>query len=380
MIGMLCLCIFFLTDSARAAIQGPPISDNNYNVDLTLGPVMGSNRMLALAGAYVGIAEDTAGISANPASVLFYSKPGDPRWDPGFAFGYFRALGKDLDNNGSTLSDVKNHQVIQLGLMLQNGKYGLGALIQGQSIEFKTGDQVTEFSFLTPTLALGRAFRERQILLAVAVKPATLEVKDKESSSKLFKLEATGFEIGGLWHPQRGPFRLGMTYQGRTSQEQVISADPANPTTAAGLIVPKEVELPWRSSLGVSYRWDSILRGRKLLLTGQLTVVGKSRDAYGIESFLEQKVQRIGTRTTLSPHAGGEIDLLPKKLRARLGSYLEPSRFEGTSSRAHMTGGLEWSFWRWLLDPEDASLSLQYAFDLSRDYSNHSISLGIWRF
>ena len=54
---------------ARGEINGPPIVDNNYNLDLRQGPVLGSSRKVALGGAYIGVAESIASLSSNPAGV-----------------------------------------------------------------------------------------------------------------------------------------------------------------------------------------------------------------------------------------------------------------------------------------------------------------------
>jgi hypothetical protein len=41
----------------HSEINGPPIVDNNYNLDLRQGPILGSARQVALGGAYIGMAE-----------------------------------------------------------------------------------------------------------------------------------------------------------------------------------------------------------------------------------------------------------------------------------------------------------------------------------
>ena len=54
---------------ARSDIDGPPIVDNNYDLDLRQGPVLGSSRKVALGGAYIGVAEGIASRSSNPSGV-----------------------------------------------------------------------------------------------------------------------------------------------------------------------------------------------------------------------------------------------------------------------------------------------------------------------
>jgi len=43
----------------------------------------------------------------------------------------------------------------------------------------------------------------------------------------------------------------------------------------------------------------------------------------------------------LSPRIGTEIGVFPKFLKVRGGSYLEPTRFEGSTARTHATAGLD---------------------------------------
>ena len=65
------LMMLFCCAEARSEINGPPITDNNYNLDVRQGPVMGSARQVALGGAYIGVAEGITSLNSNPAGVAF---------------------------------------------------------------------------------------------------------------------------------------------------------------------------------------------------------------------------------------------------------------------------------------------------------------------
>jgi hypothetical protein len=57
-------CLLLMTVSlsyteVRSEINGPPIVDNDYNLDLRQGPVLGSARQVAVGGAYIGVAHST---------------------------------------------------------------------------------------------------------------------------------------------------------------------------------------------------------------------------------------------------------------------------------------------------------------------------------
>jgi hypothetical protein len=60
------LCLALATE-ARAQ-TAPPIKTNDYAIDLTQGPVLASNRVVGLAGAFVAMADGVDGDSQNPAS------------------------------------------------------------------------------------------------------------------------------------------------------------------------------------------------------------------------------------------------------------------------------------------------------------------------
>jgi hypothetical protein len=99
----------------------------------------------------------------------------------------------------------------------------------------------------------------------------------------------------------------------------------------------------------------------------------------GVESVLAQKQQPIGEENAASVRIGTELETMPGRLRLRLGSYYEPSFYEGVASRTHLTGGFEvrmfhssiWGEYDW---------GLTLAADSARDYLNIIAALGFWYF
>jgi hypothetical protein len=131
--------------------------------------------------------------------------------------------------------------------------------------------------------------------------------------------------------------------------------------------------------LGASYQTASapFWRGRPWLLAADLVIIGKSENAVGVESVLNQVKQPIGTKETASLRVGTELEAWPGLARLRLGSYYEPSFYAEAESRTHVTGGFEiklpttrvWGQSDW---------SLSYSFDVARDYLSNYLSLGFW--
>jgi hypothetical protein len=138
--------------------------------------------------------------------------------------------------------------------------------------------------------------------------------------------------------------------------------------------------MPVKATLGTAYTRARCFRGEgPLTVSGDLTWTQSMKDTVGLESFLEQKVQPMGERARLGLHLGGEGEILPRRLRLRVGSYFEPSRFRGVAGRWHGTGGAEIRLFRFDFIGEH-HVSLSYAVDIARDYALQIVSLGFWRF
>jgi hypothetical protein len=119
--------------------------------------------------------------------------------------------------------------------------------------------------------------------------------------------------------------------------------------------------------------------GHKWLVASDLLFTASSENAVGVESVLAQIKQPIGTHNTTSIRIGSELETLSGRLRVRLGSYYEPSNFEGVASRTHLTGGFETRlFHSSFLGEYDWGLTL--TADSARDYLGIFISLGFWYF
>ena len=77
----------------------------------------------------------------------------------------------------------------------------------------------------------------------------------------------------------------------------------------------------------------------RILVLASLLVTGASDSAVSLEGFLDQTREPFGQRITLSPRVGIEAEPIVNLVRSRVGSYLEPSRFETGTLRQHFTFG-----------------------------------------
>ena len=355
--------------------------DNNYNLDLRSGPIIGSARQVALGGAYIGVAEGITSLNSNPAGVAFRLERSKTEFDWDWTVGLNNLKSNDFDNNGVSPPDYKSHRIRSLGLMGQYGPWGVGVLNNSEILSLEglsTGD---EYVLSTTSLALGRQFQDRELTVGGGLRATMTKLQNQPFDATLGKISATGWDVGGIWNPERGPFRLGAAYSSSISSSQPVDNTSGVPVTVNGLIVPQQVIMPASLGVGMSYEVGSapFWKDHKWLVASDLLFTEASENAVGVESVLAQIKQPVGTHNTTSVRLGSELETMPGRLRLRLGSYYEPSNYEGVASRTHLTGGFEvrlfrtsyWGEYDW---------SLTYTVDSARDYLNMFVALGFWYF
>jgi hypothetical protein len=159
-----------------------------------------------------------------------------------------------------------------------------------------------------------------------------------------------------------------------------------------GYVLPERVEVPWQVTVGAAYRfapteWNQWVGGhwrdeRSLTIATDVVITGASPDAFGLEKFADQKLQRSGRDIVYSIRGGAEYEWLPGRLRVRLGSYWEPGRFlDGgggeVAGRIHGTFGVEVRALQFdLWGPRRGRISL--TGDLASRYTNIGASIGFW--
>ena len=104
------------------------------------GVLLGSTRVTALGGAFVGVAEGAEGFTSNLAALAHRSHRLDRAWDVGFTASWLdlpfvTPARQDLDNDG-TRDQAQETRQFQLGLLLQLKQFGLGWHIRTTSLTF----------------------------------------------------------------------------------------------------------------------------------------------------------------------------------------------------------------------------------------------------
>jgi hypothetical protein len=369
---LLTAALLFVCASARAALNGPAIPNNNYSLDLRRGAVVGGVRKIAMGGANIALTSGAESLLDNPAAVAFREKNPEKKWDWDFAFGLQHVGGGDYDNNGDTARLDSNHGITNLGFVVQRGRLGLGLYTIADDFDLTSSGRDNHYRLVTTFVGLGGQTASRQWSWGAGFRIGELDLRrDNSQGTRLLDLTSGGMNVGVLWHPHNGPFRLGASFASRVKSNNDTVPSSTIPVTTDGLILPRDVVEPRHVGLGVSYEW------RRLTMAFDVRASGKVDNAVGIASVLEQKVQRSGENATVGYHGGIEWEAVPHRARLRLGGYHEPARFGGVSARDHATGGFELRAFS-LPFGKHREVSFSYAFDVAHNYSNNVFGLGLW--
>lgn len=441
------------------------------------GPVFAPSRVLAMGGAYQGIAEGLPGFAVNAAAPAVRTAHS---WD---WFDYdldasisipsaFRRI-DDLEYDG--VSEGFNYSgfvFLTLGANAQFGPWGIGVINDLTRFDLTPDRGAGEESyrgFLSKTkLLAGRALFDGELVVGGGLRHIGFDVSGTTASGEtksLVTVQGIAPEMGLLYRPHDHDFRIGATYR-----MAVTTGDP-RPEDAAKVDrwwIPQSVNLPWEIDVGVAMQggarplnvhWSNphedreqfledikrarerraiehnaaltatepelravrkqqldadeiTLRAREdqlirdfskryarlakeryarmsrehILFSLGLLIVGPTANGISLESFFTQQVTRAGAVITLSPRAGVETELVPNVFRPRLGTYIEPSRFTPTPDwkafRQHVTAGFDLNLFRWRvfgLYEEGTSWRVTMAVDVTHNYWNYGLSVGIWR-
>jgi hypothetical protein len=118
----------------------------------------------------------------------------------------------------------------------------------------------------------------------------------------------------------------------------------------------------------------------KILLVGSVLTTGTSSRAVALEGFLDQEVESVGQRVTVSPRIGIEAEPIPNWVESRVGSYVEPSRFEDVPARQHFTFGGDLKLFPWNMFglTQGQVWRVSVVLDVAQRYSDWGFALGAW--
>ncbi len=354
------------------------------------------------------IADDTQGVSVNPASAavrLPYS------WDA-FSFSLVSicriATGcRRTTSTTRTTGSDKGGSLFGSFALLANYRhagFGLGAEaeqnVASQKAQGVSTKLTANFGLVRPVMAYG--FFDGQLQLGAGLRLAGFSFGGNQGAVPL--TAGVGYTAGVIVKPQSQQFRVGVAI------EQPINAEVPGEDGAA----PTMVHIPWTAALGFAYQFGTRHmnpafvtardRARRNAAGHEPT---KGQEEKAAQELLEeyQKDQTwyllvstelgliqggsdlaVGTthsynRALLSPRLGVESEVLPRWLRLRAGTYLELASTEEGHSRLHGTGGIDIKLFEWdvfgMVHPFDY-WQLSLAADGAKSYLNTSFSIGFW--
>jgi hypothetical protein len=395
----------------RAWGQDTPLPDapRAERLHVNSGVLLGSTRMVAMGGSFVGIAEGTAGFASNLAALAHRGPQLDRDWDVGVTFSLLdvplaRRRGQDLDNDGLPDEAPGSSQLL-FGLLLQYKEFGLGTFLRRREVSYCATSACQANDYITVSVtqsalagALAFGLDEFIVSLGIYAALATLSHQDDE-----WDYGGTGLTLDLLFRPQGRPYRVGIAvrpqvvgaWRAKEGQSPVLEGRPIY----SGVVAPATL------SLGVSYRFGegaerynrlSPAARRQLLAAGahnvpeeespdapagsfllsaQVDFISAAENAVALRSVAAfGEPEQVGSTALFQPHLGAEHDTWPGRVRTRLGIFVEPSSFQGQVPRPHLTGGFEVFLFRYW---EDWAVST--SFDVARRYANVGFSLGFWR-
>ncbi len=386
--------------SASALAQPQPLPQRLY---VGSGLVIGSSRMVALGGAYVGIAEGADGFVSNFAAVAHRSphREGQWDWDAGLSWLVSPAPRlRDHDNDGD-LDASSTARELYVSAFVQLGRAGLGTYVRSTTETFALPalPDLLEVDRQLVALTFGLSLARDELVLGGGFIGT---VADLAVASEELTYTGANLEGGLLYRPTGQSWRLGATLR----YPVMGTISDGRPAVLAGRGSFSGTAAPSLLSIGASFRFgEGAHRYNRLskaalfeiprekgkpppeqkpddgsppgrwLLSVQLDVVAPVENATSLSAFTHEGTPRpVGANAYAAPHVGVEHETLVKRLRLRGGAYLEPSPFPGQGSRPHLTGGFQLFLLRLLDD-----WALAGAFDLAPRYHNVTVGIGFWR-
>ncbi|MGZ3458590.1 MAG: hypothetical protein ACXU86_08805 [Archangium sp.] len=400
-----------LVAPAAWAREDLPESTRPERLYINSGVLLGSSRVVALGGAYVGIAEGVAGFTSNMAALAHRTPTLDKDWDVGVTLSWLdlplaQAKGKDLDNDGQPDNAPQTLQLLG-AVMLQYRNFGLGFSLRNYQVGYCNTVQCApadyiRVSLVQSALAGAVALGRDDFILGFGIYSAQAVFSHNPEGD--WHYGNTGIALDMLYRPHGRPYRVGVSVRPEVVGDW--QRGEGQVPFIAGRQLYSAVVSPAVLSLGASWRLGEgaerynrlspaarrqMIEGEhfaevpaedeagaptgRWLISAQADFISRVENAVSVYSFTAlTEPQKVGASAMLQPRVGVEHETWPGRLRTRLGAFIEPSPFEDHLPRPHLTGGFELFLFHYMDD-----WALTASFDASKRYSDFGISVGFWR-
>lgn len=255
--AVLAACTTALPAAAQTEPSGAP-TRNDFTVDLYQGPILAPTRVVALGGAYAGVAEGIAGFVANAASPAVRAAH-SASWleldlDASFSVPVPLFDNNDFDDSGDIDADYSAFVYLTAGAQLQAGDFGAGVSGDLQRYHLTTSGGEDTFVIVGRYHGLlGWQLLGDQLVVGAGVRALSLGISATDVE---LAMGGVGPQVGILVRPDWMPFRIGATYRhlvsGDASAGQGATTDAQGVERAGHLVLPERVELPWELEAGLA--------------------------------------------------------------------------------------------------------------------------------
>lgn len=368
---------------AAPAHADAPITSTDYAIEFYDGVAIGNTQQVGMGGAGAALIVGTSGGLLNPSAPAVRMTTDTDRWNWDYHFDFLSGkYSSDYDNNGRVATGGAS--LLTLGLGGRYHDWAIAVTATGQTAPIEGATTPIDAEALRIRFMVGTYFPSKDFALGVGVQTVSFEVTP-DTGDRLFEVTGGGAIAGATWLPKYRSFRAALAWE-----SQILGADvtsTCDPMSCAGFILPERIASPWRVIAGGAYRfaptaWNQLVGGlfrdeRSLTLAADVVVAGRSDDAFGLEAFGMQMLQRAGEHTVVSVRGGAEYEWLPGRLRWRAGAYWEPGRYEGVSGRVHATFGVEVRAFELELWGRRRG-RISFTGDVASRYRNIALSIGFW--
>jgi hypothetical protein len=265
LLWLACALCWLVPARLLAQASASEFRSNDYAIDLYTGPVLGSPRIVGMAGAYGAIATGIDGSVFNPAGYAERAETELGSWEWELTGGIW--LGglfsrNDFDNDGSKKLEAGDALQLSVGGRIQVGNVGFGltAIAQNHTLKDETGVS-TDVGLITYRAGGAYAFMRGSVVAGAALRGLSLDISDTEATSDepLITFDGLGAELGALYRPAYQRHRASLVVRtpvsSRPESEGETGADGVR--RVRGFVLPKEVHAPWEVDVGFAYQFGA---------------------------------------------------------------------------------------------------------------------------
>ena len=351
--GLLALTSLLPLESARAQVAYGAYG--HYPI--------GDTRVLAMGGAFVGLADDASATVTNPAGLSLAKYAVD------LTSGQNRIVNREqVFGTGTQAEGIPYTALFKAGAF-RWGPVGLGAAYSvpydvdydnGGTLPSKRGLKVQSLDL---ALSVG-LFKAVSVGVAAASEKVSVSHTDLTGNKLLSEKEAIHPRVGVLVHVEKAGFGITYTPERRYDIDEGLDLQlPPGVGTSEWF---HDVVIPQKITLGMSVKSSD-----KLKWVGDIDIYAPVKDAIVVGgSAMDPSDKIIESQKTIM-HGGFEYTVLKSPKLGfiwRGGGYNEPKRLETRSDRLHYTMGIEARWWIFVVAA---------SYDQAPDFSNVAQSISV---